>query len=119
MTDTAVLAHLGQLVGGQYRLQELVAVSPTVQVYRARLETLEPETFCEVRRYAPRLGDRLSLEKARLLFELETAKRQQLSAQSDRVPQWLGAWEEQGAFWLAEMPVPGVPWGGPIPPSRW
>jgi len=118
MTDTAVLAHLGQLVGGQYRLQESIGVSPTVQVYRACLENREPETFCEVRRYAPRRSDRLSLEKARLLFELETVKRQQLSTQCDRVPGWLGAWEEQGAFWLAETPVPGVPWGGPHPPEQ-
>ncbi|MGQ9865220.1 MAG: protein kinase family protein [Pseudanabaenaceae cyanobacterium] len=118
MTDTTVLAHLGQLVGEQYRLQELLTASPTVQVYRARRETLEPDTFCEVRRYAPRMGDRLSLEKARLLFALETTQRQQLSAQCDRVPRWLGAWEEQEAFWVAETPVPGAPWGGPHPPTQ-
>ncbi len=118
MTDTAVLAHLGQLVGERYRLQEPVAVSPTVQVYRAQIADAEPPAFCEVRRYAPRRSDRLSLEKARLLFELETAKRQQLAARCDRVPGWLGAWEEREAFWLAETPVPGEPWGGPHPPEQ-
>jgi serine/threonine-protein kinase len=110
---------IGKLLGGRYRVVEILAAGGFSQTYIAEDSHRPSNPRCVVKHLMPASSDPSFLQNARRLFQAEAETLENLD-KNDQIPRLLAHFEENQEFYLVQDFIAGHPLSNELPLGhRW